>query len=194
MQSSSTSPAFSLRRVEMLISGKRRVAAETALDVVAHRVAVHFRLGDQALAQQHLDVAVIARALEHLRLAQLIDAAVADVRPVGRRVLHQAHGAGRARTRLDASDPTPSLTTSSCARPSDRCKKAERIEDGMRRLPECLEQRRERSFGRARTLRVTAHAVDHRQEYGVLGGRHRNSVLILLAMADQAHIRGLDLQ
>ena len=36
---------------------------------------------DQAFAQQQLDVAVIAGALEDLALAQQIDAAVADVRP-----------------------------------------------------------------------------------------------------------------
>ena len=72
--------------------------------------------------------------------------------------------------------------------------KAERIENRMRRLPERLEQRRERGLGGARTLGVPAHAVDHHQEHRLLGGRHRHSVLILLAMADEADIRGLDLQ
>ena len=52
---------------------QRRIAAQAAFDVVAHRMAVHLGLGDQALAQQHLDMAVVARALEHLLLAQLID-------------------------------------------------------------------------------------------------------------------------
>ena len=64
----------------------------------------------------------------------------------------------------------------------------------MRRLPECLEQGRERGLGGTRSLGMPAHAVDHREKYGLLGGRHRHPVLILLAMADQAHIRGLDLQ
>jgi hypothetical protein len=41
---------------------------------------------------------------------------------------------------------------------------------------------------------MTAHAVDDRQQNGMISRRHRDSILILLAMADQAHIRGLDLQ
>jgi hypothetical protein len=70
----------------------------------------------------------------------------------------------------------------------------ERIEYRVRRLPECLDQRRERRLGGARSLGVTAHAVDHREQNGVLARRHCDAILILLAMADQAHIRGLDLQ
>ena len=72
--------------------------------------------------------------------------------------------------------------------------KAQRIENRMRRLPERFEQRRERSLGGARSLGMTAHAVDHHQQHRLIGGRHRHPVLVLLAMADQAHIRGLDLQ
>jgi hypothetical protein len=71
---------------------------------------------------------------------------------------------------------------------------SERIEDGVRSLPEGLEQSRERGFRGARALRVTAHAVDHDQQHRVIGGRHCDSVLIFLAVADEAHIRGLDLQ
>ena len=81
---------------------QRRVSAQAAFNVVAHRVTVHLGLGDQALAQQHLDMAVIARALQDLRLAQLINAAIADMRPICRRILHQSHRAGGARPCLDA--------------------------------------------------------------------------------------------
>ena len=65
-------------------------------------MAVNFGLGDQAFAQQHFDVAVIASALQHLGLPQLIDAAVAHVRPISRGVLDQAQRAGRARASFDA--------------------------------------------------------------------------------------------
>jgi hypothetical protein len=41
---------------------------------------------------------------------------------------------------------------------------------------------------------MTAHAVDHREQNGLLRRCHRDSILIFLAMADEAHIRGLDLQ
>ena len=70
----------------------------------------------------------------------------------------------------------------------------QRIEYRMRRLPECLDQGRERSLRGARALGVTAHAVDYREQHGLLTRRHRDAILILLAMADQAHIGGLDLQ
>jgi hypothetical protein len=41
---------------------------------------------------------------------------------------------------------------------------------------------------------MAAHAVDHDQLHGVIGGRHRDSVLILFAVPDEADIRGFDLQ
>ena len=72
--------------------------------------------------------------------------------------------------------------------------KSERIEDRMRRLPESFEQRGQGGFGRARTLGVSAHAVDHDQKRRLLGLGHRYAILILFAMANQAHIGGFDLQ
>src|SRR6185436_17817316 len=44
--------------------GNRRIAAEAALDEIAHRVRRQFFLGDLAFAQQQLDVAVVAGPLE----------------------------------------------------------------------------------------------------------------------------------
>jgi hypothetical protein len=41
---------------------------------------------------------------------------------------------------------------------------------------------------------MAAHAVDHDQQNRVIGGRHRHPVLIFFAVADEAHVRGLDLQ
>jgi hypothetical protein len=61
-------------------------------------------------------------------------------------------------------------------------------------LPERLEQRRTRRFSGARAFRVAAHAVDHHQEYRVIGRCHRDAVLIFFAVADEADIRCLDLQ
>ncbi len=52
----------------------------------------------------------------------------------------------------------------------------------------------ERGFGGARAFRMTAHAVDHHQQHRLVGGRHRDPVLIFFAVADQAHVRGFDLQ
>ena len=72
--------------------------------------------------------------------------------------------------------------------------KSERIEYGMRRLPERLEQGRQCRFSGARSLGMAAHAVDDHQQHGVLRRRHGNPILIFFAMADEADIRGLDLQ
>jgi hypothetical protein len=64
----------------------------------------------------------------------------------------------------------------------------------MRRLPKCFEQGSQRRFGRARTLGMAAHAIDDHQQHGVISGGNSNPVLIFFAMADEADIRGLDLQ
>ncbi len=189
----STSPRFETPARRNAHFGQRRVAAETAFDVVAHRVAVHFRLGDQALAQQHLDVAVVARALQHLRLPQLINAAVAHVRPIGRRILHQAHRAGCARARFDAK-PTPSLTTSSCARPSDRCRNPSGSKIGCGVCQNASSSVASAvSAARAPSAWPPIPSMTTRST-ALLRGRYRYAILVFFAMADQAHIRGLDLQ
>ena len=64
----------------------------------------------------------------------------------------------------------------------------------MRRLPERFEQRGQRGFGGARAFRMAAHAVDHDQQHRMIGGGHGDSVLIFFAVADEADIRGFDLQ
>ena len=128
-----------------------------------------------------------------LRLAQLIDPAVPDMRPIGGRVLHQAHGAGRAGARLDA-ESHPQLDHL-LMRPAHRqMQESERIENRMGCLPEGLEQRRQRGFGRSRAFGMAAHAVDDDQKDRLIGGRHRDAILVLLAMADEADVSGLDLQ
>jgi hypothetical protein len=71
---------------------------------------------------------------------------------------------------------------------------SQRIENRVRRLPEQFQQRRKRRLRGSRTFRMTAHPIDDDQQDGVLGRRNRDPVLIFVAMADQAHVRGLDLQ
>jgi hypothetical protein len=64
----------------------------------------------------------------------------------------------------------------------------------MRCLPKCLEQSRERSFGGTRTLGMAAHPVDHGKQYRLLVSCDGDPILIFLAVTDEAHIRGFDLQ
>ena len=56
-------------------------------------MAAHLALGDQSFAQQQLHVAVVARSRFDAAGTELIDAAVADVRPVRTAVLDEACGA-----------------------------------------------------------------------------------------------------
>ena len=99
-----------------------------------------------------------------------------------------------ARGRASTLKPAPELDHF-LVRPAQRqVQESQRIEDRMRRLPERLEQRRERGLGGARAFGMAAHAVDHHQEHGLLGGRDGDPVLIFFAVADEAHVRGLDLQ
>jgi hypothetical protein len=72
--------------------------------------------------------------------------------------------------------------------------KTQGIENRMRNLPESLQKSGERSLGGTRSFGVPAHAVDHREKNRLIGSGHRHPVLILVAMSDQAYVRGLDLQ
>jgi hypothetical protein len=71
---------------------------------------------------------------------------------------------------------------------------SQRIEDRVGRLPKRFEQSGQRGLSRARAFRMTAHPVDHDQQHRLLRGRHCDSILIFIAMADEADIGGLDLQ
>jgi hypothetical protein len=71
---------------------------------------------------------------------------------------------------------------------------SQRIENRVRCLPEQFQERRQGRLRGPGTFRMTAHAINDDQQNGVLGSRHRDPVLIFVAMADEAHVRGLDLQ
>ena len=148
---------------------------------------------DQSFAQQYLHVAVVARALEHLLLSQLIDATVADVRPIGRGILDQADRTGRARPRFNTESHAQLDDLFVCP-PERQMQKAERIENRMRCLPKRLEQRCESRFSGTRTLGVATHAVDDREQHRIVVARNRDAVLIFFAVPDEAHVRGFDLQ
>ena len=101
VQTSSMSPGSTRTQAPDHHLRQQRVAAEAALDVIAHRMVLRLVGADQAFLQQQLDVAVIARARQHRAVAQVVDAAVADVRPPGGALLHEAERAGGARPLLE---------------------------------------------------------------------------------------------
>ena len=71
---------------------------------------------------------------------------------------------------------------------------AERIEDGLRRVPERLDQRLDGGFGGARAVGMPTHAVDHDQQGRVLGDRDGDAILIVGAITEQADFGVFDAQ
>ena len=147
----------------------------------------------ESLAQQQLHMAVIAGSCGHGTVAQQIDAAVPDVGPVGRTLLHQAHGAGRPGSMLQG-QVQPDAHHFLVGTAQRQVQKTQGIEQRLRGVPEGLEQDLEGDFGGARTFSVAPHAIHHDQQCGVLGDGHRHPVLVLLPAAEKAQIRVFNLQ
>src|SRR5580698_5413417 len=153
----------------------------------------HLFRRDQSLAQQELDMTVIAGARDEAAVPMVIDAAVAHMRPPRGALLHETYRAGRARALLegelhaDAHDLLMRAT-------EGHVQKSERIKQRLRRVPEALEQHALRELRRSRAVGVAAHAVDHHQERRMLSYRCRDAVLILLTSPKKADIGVLDLQ
>src|SRR5579863_9433088 len=169
------------------------IAAQAALDEIAHGMIVGLLGIDHALAQQQLHVAVIAAARQELSLAQVIDAAVADVRPPGGVLLYQAHRAGGARPLLER-QLRAEFDHLLVGAADGQVQEAERIEERLRRGGERFHDRLLGHLRGARTVRVSAHAVDHQQQRCVLADRGVHPVLILVAPAQQADFRVFDSQ
>jgi hypothetical protein len=148
---------------------------------------------DQTLAQQQLDVAVVAAARDQLAAPYVIDAAVADVRPPAGVLLDEAYGAGGARPLLER-QLGAELHDFLVGAPERQVQEAERIEQRLRRVPEGLGDHLLRHLRGARAVRVSAHAVDRNQERCMLGDRRADPILILLAPAYQADIGVFDPQ
>ena len=142
---------------------------------------------DQALAQQQLDVAVIAGPGEEGSLPEVVQTAVADVRPPGGLLLHHAHRAGCPRTMLDR-QLGAELDDLLVRAPESQVQKSHRVEERLRCLREGLEDDLLRHFGGTGAIGVTAHAVHDDEQRAVLGNRGRDPVLVLLASAQETDI------
>ena len=126
-------------------------------------------------------------------LPDLVDAAVADVRPVGRALLHQAQRAGGARALLERQ--VRAERDDVLVRAAERrCRKPSGSNSGCGVLPEARGQRGARGLGGAGAVGVAAHAVDRDHERRVLADGDGDAVLVVLAVADEAEVRGFDLQ
>ncbi len=72
--------------------------------------------------------------------------------------------------------------------------KTQRIEQRLRGVPEGFHDHLLRDLRSACAVGVSAHAVDHQQQGGLLRHRGRDPVLVLLAPAEQADVRVFDPQ
>ena len=136
-------------------------------------------------AHQQLDVAVIARALAQLAGAQMVHAAVTDVRPIGRSLLHDAHRTGGTRAHLQR-QPRRQADDAGMRCAQRQVQESERIEQRLGRLPEALDHRLLRDLGGPLAFGVTAHAVARDQQRGLLGHGYTDTILVGIASALKA--------
>ena len=69
---------------------------------------------------------------------------------------------------------------------------AERIEQRLRLGAEQVEHDLAADLGRARAVRMAAHAVHHHEQRGAVGRGDGRAVLVVLAIAGQADLGALD--
>src|SRR6185437_11728810 len=146
-----------------------------------------------SLAQQDLDVAVVAAAADESPAAQVIDAAVADMAPPGGALLHETERAGGARALLEG-QRRPELDDFLVRAAEDQVQEALGIEQRVRRVGEGVEHYLAGDLRGARTVGVAAHAVGHEQQRRMLRHRGGDPVLVLLAPADEADVGVLNPQ
>jgi hypothetical protein len=180
-----------IARLERLAAADRhlrngRIPAQAALHEIAHWVRRDFLFRDLAFAQQQLDMTVVASARVNSAVAYPVDAAVADVSPVGSAFLHEADGNRRARARIDAlAAAEPRHVVVRLAQ--RQMEKTERVEQRVLRLMEGIQQALERGVSRATAVGMASHSVDHDQQRRLVGCRHGDAILVVLAIADQAY-------
>ena len=123
--------------------------------------------------------------------AQLVDAAVADVRPIRAAVLDQAYGAGRARLVIER-DAFAELDDAVVRARERQGQKPLRIEYRQRHLGEGFLERRDRHLGGARAMGVPAHAVDddHEQRFAVRD--EIDAILVFRPIARQSQLCIID--
>ncbi len=167
--------------------------AETGLDEIAQRVRSDIVFGDQTGLQQHLDMAVVARALLYAAFSQVINATVADVQPVRIVPLYQTGCIGRAWHQFDRKMRTETRNGHVCL---GCClfEKPRRVLDREFGFGECIEGGSEGVLGRNRALSVTTESVHDNSEDGAFTPFDTDGVLILLTVADQARDRCFDVQ
>ena len=123
----------------------------------------------------------------------MIQTAVADVSPPAGALLDQTHRAGGARPLFEWQ--LRAELHDFIVRAAERqMQESHRIEQRLRGVPEGIHDHLLSDLRGAGPVRVSAHAVDHHQQGGVLSDRGGNAVLVFLTPAQQADVRVLDPQ
>src|SRR5262249_6920656 len=110
--------------------GQYRITAQAALDEVAHRVCLCLLRADESLAQQQLHMTVVAAARHERAAPRVVEAAVADMRPPTRALLHQADRASGTWPLLERQLGSEPYHLRMCA-PERQVQKAERIDERL---------------------------------------------------------------
>ena len=149
---------------------------------------------DEPLAQQQLDVTVIAGAREHVAVRARDRGGCRPHAPTRRTRCCTRHTrAGGARPLLER-QLHAELHHFLVRAPERQVQEPQRIEQRLRRVPEGLDDHLWVTSRGARAFGVAAHAVGHHQQRRVLGDGHAHPVLVFLAPAEQAEIRVFNLQ
>ena len=150
------------------------------------------RFFDQPLAQQQLNMRVIARAFANGRSTHQVDAAVADMRPVRGTVLHQADRAGRAGSRVHrylAAEGHQVIVRTANGQVHEALGVEQRLGNARVGLGNGLAG----DFGGLGAIGVPAHAVDHDHQHRLVARCDRHPILVLATIADETDFRVFDL-
>ena len=150
-------------------------------------------LRDPTGAQEELDVAVVPGSLEHPAIAQQVNAAVADVGPIGALALYQADGAGRTGPDLRR-EPLAELDHRLVCPSDGEVQEALGIEHRAARLPELRHHRANRHLGGMGSVGMASHPVHDGEQRRVAIHGDRYAVLVFFTITEEAQVGVLDLQ
>jgi uncharacterized protein (TIGR00255 family) len=132
-------------------------------------------------------MAVVPGPRHQLTLPQVIQATVAYMRPPGRTLLHDTYRASCAGPVLDGQVRAELydlfMRTAQC-----QVQEAHRVKEGLRGVPEGFEDNLLRHLGSPRSVGVAPHAIDHNKQCGMLRHCGGDSVLVLLAPAQETDV------
>jgi hypothetical protein len=146
----------------------------------------------QSFPQKHLDMAVISCSRHHFSLAQVVYAAVSNVRPVGFVFLNQRNCAGCTGASIDwqsAAQFDHGLVSVDNA----GLQEVARMKNRVIYFAVAINHHGFGKFGSPGAGRVSAHAVNDYRKYGFAIFNESNTILIFITVANQTQANGFSL-